>query len=475
MALGRRKCEQQQDLFVMTTDLPKSVGHVFYAKLNELLAEAGFDRWVEDKCESYYSNGKGRPGIAPGVYFRMLLVGYFEGIQSQRGIAWRCADSLSLRSFLGIRLTESTPDHSSLTVIRDRLPQEVHEAVFQWVLELAQRKKLLGGKTVAVDSTTLEANAAMKSIVRRDTGEDWREYVIGLMRRDGVIAADVTPSDDEIRSYDKNRKNKKVSNEEWVSRTDPHARIARMKDGTTHLAYKAENVVDLESNLIVAAEIYAGDKADTATIEDSLHAAQSNLKETGSETQIEEVAADKGYHSTEGLGTLAEKTNYRTYIPEPKVPGGKRDWTKRTKLERKAVEANRRRMKRKKGKSLQRQRSEKVERTFAHVAETGGARRTWLRSDEKVRKRYSIATAAYNLGVLMRSLFKMGTARGLQGLGAGPGGLLALYYLAWSATKTLLNFAAAEIKIFQTIGAAPEAQALLKLGRSKTTHFSTGC
>lgn len=446
MALGRRKGEQQQDLFIMATDLPRSVGHIFYTKLNELLAEAGFDCWVEDKCESYYSSGKGRPGIAPGVYFRMLLVGYFEGIQSQRGIAWRCADSLSLRSFLGIPLTESTPDHSSLTGIRDRLPQEVHESVFQWVLELAQRKKLLGGKTVAVDSSTLEANAAMKSIVRRDTGEDWKEYVIGLMRRDGVIAADVTPSEEEIRSYDKNRKDKKVSNDEWVSRTDPHARIARMKDGTTHLAYKAENVVDLESNLIVAAEIYAGDKSDTATMEDSLHAAQSNLKEAGSETQIQDVAADKGYHSTDLLEKLAERTKYRTYIPEPKVPGGKRDWTKRTKLARKAVEANRRRMKRKKGKGLQRQRSEKVERTFAHVLETGDGRRTWLRGDEKVRKRYSIATAAYNLGVVMRALFKIGTARGLQGLGLGLRGLLVLYYLAWNAIQTLTGFIKTEIE-----------------------------
>lgn len=446
MALGRRKGEQQQDLFIMATDLPRSVGHIFYTKLNELLAEAGFDCWVEDKCESYYSSGKGRPGIAPGVYFRMLLVGYFEGIQSQRGIAWRCADSLSLRSFLGIPLTESTPDHSSLTVIRDRLPQEVHESVFQWVLELAQRKKLLGGKTVAVDSSTLEANAAMKSIVRRDTGEDWKEYVIGLMRRDGVIAADVTPSEEEIRSYDKNRKDKKVSNDEWVSRTDPHARIARMKDGTTHLAYKAENVVDLESNLIVAADIYAGDKSDTATMEDSLHAAQSNLKEAGSETQIQDVAADKGYHSTDLLEKLAERTKYRIYIPEPKVPGGKRDWTKRTKLARKAVEANRRRMKRKKGKGLQRQRSEKVERTFAHVLETGDGRRTWLRGDEKVRKRYSIATAAYNLGVVMRALFKIGTARGLQGLGLGLRGLLVLYYLAWNAIQTLTGFIKTEIE-----------------------------
>jgi transposase len=463
MALGRRKGGQQQDLFIMATDLPRSVGHVFYTKLNELLAEAGFDRWVEGKCESYYSSGKGRPGIAPGIYFRMLLVGYFEGIQSQRGIAWRCADSLSLRAFLGIPLTESTPDHSSLTVIRDRLPQEVHESVFQWVLELAQRKKLLGGKTVAVDSSTLEANAAMKSIVRRDTGEDWREYVIGLMRRDGVIAADATPSEEEIRAYDKNRKNKTAANDEWVSKTDPHARIARMKDGTTHLAYKAENVVDLESNLIVAAEIYAADQADTATMEDSLHAAQSNLKEAGSETQIQDVAADKGYHSTDLLEKLAERTKYRTYIPEPKVPGGKRDWTKRTKLARKAVEANRRRMKRKKGKGLQRERSERVERTFAHVLETGGARRTWLRGDDKLRKRYSIATAAYNLGVLMRSLFQMGTARGLQGLGLGLHGLLALYYLAWNDTQKLPGLVQIEIKLFNQFRAV---QRLGLCGRS---------
>lgn len=250
-----------------------------------------------------------------------------------------------------------------------------------------------------------------------------------------------------IRNYDKKRKDKKVANDEWVSKTDPHARIARMKDGTTHLAYKAENVVDLESNLIVAAEIYAGDKADTATMEDSLHAAQSNLKEAGSGTQIEDVAADKGYHSADLLEKLAERTKYRTYIPEPKVPGGKRDWTKRTKLARKAVEANRRRMKRKKGKGLQRQRSEKVERTFAHVLETGGGRRTWLRGDEKLRKRYSIATAAYNLGVLMRRLFQMGTARGLQGLGHGLHGLVALYYLAWSATHGLQGLIRTKIKL----------------------------
>ena len=214
MALGKRRTEQQEDLFVMADKLPRSPGHVFYQKLNQLLLEAGFDAWVEKLCEPCYADGRGRPGVPPGTYFRMLLVGYFEGIGSQRGIAWRCSDSLSLREFLGIPLAEDSPDHSSLSVIRNRLPVEVHAQVFQWILKLAAAKKLLQGKTVAVDSTTLEANAAMKSIVRRDTGEDWQEYLTGLMRAEGLVAADETPSADELRRFDKQRKDKKVSNEE---------------------------------------------------------------------------------------------------------------------------------------------------------------------------------------------------------------------------------------------------------------------
>ncbi len=435
MALGRRNKSRQDDLFVMTADLPKSDGHVFYQKLNNLLSEGGFDSWIEQLCEPHYSNGKGRPGVPPGVYFRMLLVGYFEGIQSQRGIAWRCADSLSLRSFLGIALTEQTPDHSSLTKIRERLPQDVHEAMFQWVLKLANDKQLLKGKTVAVDSSTLEANAAMKSIVRRDTGEDWREYVVGIMRREGVIATDSKPTDEQVRAFDKKRQGKKASNDDWVSKTDPHARIAKMKDGTTHLAYKTEHVVDTDSNLILAAEVYAGDNADTNTLEDSLHAAQTNLNEAAIDAKITEVVADKGYHSTDLLETLAQRTQFRSFIAEPKSRTGKRNWKGVSKLKRKAVEANRRRMKAAKGKKLQRQRSEKVERTFAHVLETGGARRTWLRGFGNVRKRHAIATAAYNIGVLMRSLFGIGSARGLQAFGKGFAGLLAFIYSAWNFTK----------------------------------------
>ena len=186
MALGKRR-DEQQEMWVATTSLPKSQGHVFYRKLNQLLAETGFDRTVEALCRPYYHRHLGRPSIPPGVYFRMLLVGYFEGIGSQRGIAWRCSDSLSLREFLGIPLTEETPDHSSLTRVRDRLPLEVHTAVFQAVLKLAAEKKLIQAKTVAVDSTTLEANAAMKSIVRRDSGEDWKEYLRRLLQeQEGV-------------------------------------------------------------------------------------------------------------------------------------------------------------------------------------------------------------------------------------------------------------------------------------------------
>lgn len=414
MALGRRKRDQQQDLFITPDSLPKSNGHVFYKKLNELLDAQGFDTWIENLCQEFYTQGRGRPSIPPGIYFRMLLVGYFEGIQSQRGIAWRCADSLSLRTFLGIPLTESTPDHSSLTVIRERLPQSVHEAVFEWVLRIANDKKLLQATSVAVDSTTLEANAAMKSIVRKESGEDWRAYVIGLMQADGVISQGEVPSIDAMKRYDSSRKHKKVSNEEWFSPVDPQAKIARMKDGTTHLAYRAEHVVDTNSSLIIGAEIQSATASDNATLEDSLHAAQIHLDNAGATRRIKEVTADKGYHSTQSLTQLNEHTDFVTYIPEPKLAEGKKhNWKDKSRKERKAVLNNRKRTQSKKGKKLQRLRSEKVERSFAHTLETGGGRRTQLRGLIKNQKRHFLLTAAYNLGVIMRTLFKMGTARGL--------------------------------------------------------------
>jgi transposase len=429
MSMGRRKAERQERLFVTADQLPKSAGHPFYTTLNGLLSEAGFDGWIEARCQRYYAQQeqRGQPSLPPSVYFRMLLVGYFEGIDSQRGIAWRCADSLSLRGFLGVGLDERTPDHSTLTNTRKRLPPEVFDEVFQFVLKIAREKNLISGKTVGVDSTTLEADAAMKSIIRRDTGENWKEYVARLMKEEGVIEPAAEPSDEEIRRYDQSRKNKTVSNQDWVSSTDPASRIAQMKDDRTHLAYKAEHVVDLKSDLVLGAEVYQADQADAQTLVDSVMAAQVNLSEAGCETEIEEVAADKGYHA---LGTLelCDAYSFRTYIPEPKHRHPWK-WTDKPAEHRRCVYNNRRRVRRSKSKRLQRQRSERCERSFAHVCETGGMRRTWLHGLKDVTKRYRIAAAAHNLGRILWKLFGIGKPRALQG--ADGLSALARFVITW--------------------------------------------
>jgi transposase len=308
MALGRRG-NRTGSMFIAATDLPQSGGHPFYRALNRLLEEANFDRIVEEMCEEAYADHQGRPSIPPGVYFRMYFVGYFEGIDSQRGIAWRCNDSLALREFLGLGLDEKTPDHSSLTVIRKRLSTEIHETVFALVLGIAQEKALLKGKTLGVDATVLEANAAMKSIVRKDSGEDWKEYLRRLAQDAGIE----NPTDEDARRFDKKRgSKKKVSNDDWRSPSDPDSRIAKMKDGRTHMAYKAEHAVDLDSQLIVAATIQHADRSDTESLAVTIAAAQETLATIEHETAIEEVVADKGYHSNAALVLCAE-AGLRTY------------------------------------------------------------------------------------------------------------------------------------------------------------------
>jgi transposase len=424
MGMGKRK-PVQESLFLSYEDLPRSAGHPFYVKLNQLLEEANFDRWLEERCAPYYAQEekRGQPSIPPGVYIRMLLIGYFEGIESQRGIAWRCADSLSLRQFLGIALGYKTPDHSTLTNTRKRLPEAVFTEVFQFALRIAVVKDLVTGKTVGVDSTMLEANAAMKSIIRRDSGEDWKAYVTRLMREEGVIEPTHEPNDEEVRRYDRKRKDKKVSNEEWVSKTDPDSRIAHMKDGRTHLAYKAEHVVDLKSDLVLAAEITPADQGDTQTMTDSVLQAQLNLQEAGSTQEIEEVAADKGYHAA-GTIELCEELEMRTYIPEPQRQHEAR-WTDKAPGMQQAVYNNRRRVERDKSKNFQRRRSEVCERTFAHICDSGGMRRSWLHEKVNVTKRYLIAVAAHNLGRILRKLSGVGKPRALQ----GEGGVAALTQL----------------------------------------------
>ena len=406
MALGKRTLKTFDGVF-SAKDLPPAPAHPFYRRLNALLDEAGFDNFVEDLCRPYYAERIGRRGIPPGVYFRMLFVGYFEGLASQRAIAWRCADSRSLRAFLGYLPTETTPDHSSLTRVRQRLPTAAHEQVFARVLRLADEEGLLDGRTVGVDATTLKANASLKAIRRRDTGADWKEYLRKLAAEAGIE----DPSDEELRWFDRRRKNKKVSNDDWASPADPDSKIAKMKEGTTHLAYKAEHVVDLRTKLILAAAVYPADVPDGDTLLVSVVSAQLNLLNAGSAAEIEEAVADKGYHKAQALADCAQ-AQVRTYVPEARRGQGRR-WTDKPAGWQRAYRNNRRRTRGARGRRLQRRRSEYVERTFAHVCETGGGRRTWLRGLVEVGKRYLMQAAGHNLGVLMRHRHGAGTPRGL--------------------------------------------------------------
>lgn len=417
MALGKRK-SKQDELFIPTAKVVAGPGHPFYSKLNQVLAEAGFDEFVEQLCAPYYKEG-GRPGIPPGVYFRMVLIGYFEGLDSQRGIAWRCADSLGLRKFLGIAITEETPVHASLTIIRQRLPELVFDKVFVFVLGLLEEKGLLRGKAVAIDATTLEANAAMKSIVRKDTGEDWKQYLQGLAKAEGIQ----NPTEEDLRRLDRARTDKKVSNQQWASPTDPDSRIAKMKDGRTHLAYKAEHAVDVVSEAIVATTVTFADKSDPQSGPVTLSLAEANLVLAGSETEIQEAVMDKGYHDVGLLAGLADR-GFRTYIPERRQKT--RRWTDKPIEQEQAFRANRRRVRGQKGRQLNRWRSERCERTFAHVCETGGGRRTWVRGQINVSKMHTLKCAAYNLGLLLRKVWGFCKPRNAGAAGA------ALFFAFWT-------------------------------------------
>lgn len=464
MAMKRRG-PQQGGMWVATQALPRSPGHVFYEKLNQVLEAGGFDRFVEELCAPYYAEGEGRLSIEPGVYFRMLFVGYFEGLGAQRAIAWRCADSLSLRSFLGIALTKDTPDHSSMTRIRKRLPEEIFEKVFTFVLKVAVEYGLLKGKTIAVDATTLEANAAMKSLVRRDTGEDWKAYVRRLAEAEGIK----DPTDEELRRFDCKRK-KKTSNEDWESATDPDSRVTKMKDGRTHLAYKAENAVDVESEIVVAAVVYRADDSDPQTLPVTIDIARQQLEAAGSPHQVEEALADKGYHKAETLQTVEDVQGVRPYIAEP-VRKERRRWQDKPEGQQAAVYGNRRRIRGRRGRRLGRLRSERGERPFAHICETGGGRRAWLHGVENVSKSYLARVAAHNLGSILLALFGVGTPRSLQR------GLETVSAFLAAAGAVIMSFLRVLVSIRRSSHSrgAYVTRALPPPWRSQTAGFSTGC
>ena len=407
MAMGRRRGERQEVLWVDVSQMYEGPAHPFYERLEQVLVENGFDAFVENLCERFYVEGVGRPSVVPGVYFRMLFIGYFERLESERGIAWRCRDSLSLRRFLDVPFEKPTPDNSSLSRTRQRIDLETHEAVFGWALRVIADNDLVKGKTIGVDATTLEANAALRSIVRRDTGEAYRDFLMRLATESGIE----TPTREDIAKLDKNRKGK-GSNDDWQHPHEPDGGITKMKDGRTHIAHKHEHAADLDTGAILAVTLHRGEAGDTSSISPTLEKTTEQLKALEEEKQIEtcegrDLVTDKGYHSNDTMVETKE-AGWRTYCAEPKRK--RRDWEGKHEA-RDAVYANRRRVRGERGKRLLRKRGELLERPFAHYLDAGGMRRTHLRTHAKIMKRLLVHVAGFNLGLLMRKLTGKGTPR----------------------------------------------------------------
>jgi transposase len=394
MSMGKRE-DKQSELFVLHSTLKTVEGHPFYQALEALLVQHGFDAFVQGLCRPHYAAKRGRPSMPPGVYFRCLFVGFFEGIDSERGIAWRVADSMSLRHFLGLILSESTPDHSTLSRTRRLLPLKAHQEVFNWVLARVAEEGLVRGKTLGVDATTLEANAAMRSIVRRADQQSYQAFLTELAKAEGIES----PTRQELARMDRKRK-KKLPNADWVNPYEPDAEITKMKDGRTHLAHKHEIAVDLDTGAIVGTTISGGAKGDTDSLSETVSDALSRLQDVretaGASAQVaeevRELVADKGYHSNAVISVLHD-SGYRTYIAEPER--GRRKWRGADGV-RSAVYSNRRRVNGERGKRLLRSRGEFIERPFAHLLETGGMRRTHLRGHKNILKRLIVHTAGFN-------------------------------------------------------------------------------
>jgi len=472
MAMGTRKDQEQQgELWIPQASLARGASHPFYQRLNQLLEESRFDEFVEGRCRRFYAAKRGRPSLPPGVYFRLLLIGYFEGIDAERGIAWRAQDSLALRHFLRVGLDESPPDHSTISRTRRLIDLETHREVFAWVLRLLAEKGLLKGQTLGIDATTLEANAALRTIVRRDTGEGYQEFLKRLAQESGIA----TPTREQLVRLDRKRAGK-GSNEEWEHPHDPDARITKMKDGRTHLAHKVEQAVDFKSGAVVAVNLTAADAGDTKTVGTTLAEAGEQIATVAGEVPSsevnpqgpEEAVLDKGYHSNELLVKLAE-WEVRSYCSEPER--GRRRWQDKQE-EQAAVYANRRRIRGERGKQLLRQRGEKLERTFAHLYETGGMRRVHLRRHSNILKRLLVHVAAFNLGLVMRQQWGRGTPRGLQGC---PSELfLAFWRLLMVLWALNLGSEASQNSLERNLGSGEPPNDPL-LGNAKTVVSATGC
>jgi len=423
----RKKKPEQKEFWVVADRLPKASPSRFYELLNGTLEEMDFAEEVWAMCVPAYAGVErgGRPGIDPVVYFKMLMIGFFEGLESERAIAARCADSLSLRGFLGYALAEATPDHSSMSVIRQRLGSDCFAQVFALVLSALQRHGLLKGRHLGIDSSVIEANASLRSLSERNTEEGYWDYVQRLAKEAGLETTDGAA----LRNFDRHRVGKKMSNEQWQNPHDLDAKIGRTKDGATDMVYLPEHTVDLDTGVIVQAQVLPGDHRDSEDLSERVIEAVVSVQvaqgTTDPEAVPETLTGDKGYFSLEEIGRLQELT-LKTVISDPHRD--QRRWDKLSSAQRQTLARAQRSTGSKYGRALLRKRGQHIERSFAHVLDAGGMRRATLRGLENLNKRHQIAAACYNLSQLLRRLHGIGT----------PKQWAACFWLLMAAFKALL-------------------------------------
>lgn len=409
---GKRETKKadQQQFWIETRRLPKATASTFYRKLDETLERIGFIEGVREICRPAYAAAArgGRPGIDPAVYFKMLMIGFFENLPSERSIASRCADSLSLRAFLGYEIDEETPDHSSLSVIRSRLGTDIYQAALELVLKGLFENGLLKGRNLGIDSSVIEANASLRELVHRNTEEQYWAYVKRLAAEAGIDPDDTKA----VRRFDKKREGRKTSNEEWENPHDPDAKVGKTKHGACDMIYKPEHITDLDSGAIVAATVRRGDEGDTKELVERVLAAGEVLARSCNDAEqkrvLQSLTADEGYFSVEEIcGLQGERV--RTIIGDPHASKRRKD--KQDAIVKQVLSKAQRAVKSTSGKAMLRKRGEHLERSFAHVLDHGGLRRTTLRGQANLIKRQLAAALTYDLSLLMRRLTGHGTPK----------------------------------------------------------------
>ena len=465
----RERNEKQDEFWVQAGRLPAAVPSAFYRRLNATLEKMDFSRKVWAICEPAYADPSrgGRPGIDPVVYLKMLMIGFFENLPGQRAIAARCEDSLSARGFLGYSLEETTPDQSSFTVIRDRLGVEQLEAIHVVLLAALHAHGLLRGRKLGIDSSVIEANASLRALEHRNTEESYWDYVRRLAAEAGLDPADTKA----VRRFDRKREGRKTSNQEWQNPHDPEAKVGRTKDGATDMTYKPEHITDLESGAIVRVEVRPGDAADNdeslcERVEEAVVLLGEALPGEPVEKLGGELCADEGYFAIEPIRQL-QACGVRTVIGDPQA--GRRKPENASQEQRAALSYAKRSVGSASGKALLRKRGEHLERGFCHMLDHGGLRRATLRGCEKLTKRHMVAAMTYNLSLLMRSLFGIGTPK--QAIAAASARLRAVScWLFCLARHFCSRFAALSGVIRKFLGSSPAVYPGQRVAR-----FSTDC